>query len=122
MKITIIQTEIETAIRNYIGEMFTIREGMQIDIDLSATRGPEGFIANINVVPQNSGNQADQGGQDGGKGSTTTAATTTTTTASAAEPRTGPKTEAPVVSTRRPATAARAVPKADPVVAESPAP
>jgi hypothetical protein len=112
MKITIVQTEIETAIRNYIGEMFTIREGMQIDIDLSATRGPEGFIANINVVPRTG--ETDQTG-----GAVSTSTTTATTATSTSGPATTDKTDAPAA--RAPKTTTR-VPKADPVVAASPEP
>jgi hypothetical protein len=50
MQIKLIQTEIEEAIRNYIQDQVTVKEGMDINIDLSATRGPEGFIANVEIV------------------------------------------------------------------------
>jgi len=53
MQITIIQSEIETAIRNYIMSQITVREGQRIDIDLKATRGPEGYQAVIDIVPEN---------------------------------------------------------------------
>lgn len=54
MQITIIQSEIETAIRNYIMSQITVREGQRIDIDLKATRGPEGYQAVIDIVPDTS--------------------------------------------------------------------
>lgn len=52
MQITLVQFEIEQAITNYILEQVTVKEGMQIKIDLSATRGAEGFKATIDIVPQ----------------------------------------------------------------------
>lgn len=51
MQITIVQTEIETAIRNYILSQITVREDQRIDIDLRATRGAEGFQAVIDIRP-----------------------------------------------------------------------
>lgn len=52
MQITIAQTEIEAAIRNYILGQITVRENQRIDIDLRATRGPEGFQAFIDIRPE----------------------------------------------------------------------
>jgi hypothetical protein len=54
MQITIVQAEIETAIRKYIEEQINVRDGMRIDIDLSATRGADGFKAIIDIVPDTS--------------------------------------------------------------------
>ncbi len=54
MQIIIVQTEIEEAIRAHINRQINVREGMRIDIDLSATRGPEGFKATIDIVPDGS--------------------------------------------------------------------
>lgn len=54
MQIIIVQAEIEQAITAHILSQVQVREGMRIDIDLSATRGPEGFRATINIVPENS--------------------------------------------------------------------
>lgn len=51
MQITIVQTEIEDAIRKHILSQVAVREGNRIDIDLRATRGAEGFQAIINIVP-----------------------------------------------------------------------
>lgn len=52
MQITIVQTEIEDAIRKHILSQVAVREGNRIDIDLRATRGAEGFQAIINIVPE----------------------------------------------------------------------
>jgi hypothetical protein len=50
MRITINQDEIEEAIASHIMSQITINENMKIDIDLSATRGPQGFTATIDIV------------------------------------------------------------------------
>lgn len=50
MQIIIVQSEIETAIRNHILSQITVNEGTEINIDLSATRGAEGFKATIDIV------------------------------------------------------------------------
>ena len=50
MQIILVQAEIETAIRNYVNSKVKIQEGQDIRIDLSASRGPEGFRANIDIV------------------------------------------------------------------------
>ena len=47
MQIILVQAEIETAIRNYVNSKVKVNEGQDIRIDLSASRGPEGFRANI---------------------------------------------------------------------------
>lgn len=49
MKITIVQSEIEQAITNYINEQVNVRPGQKIEIDLAATRGSQGFTAEINI-------------------------------------------------------------------------
>ena len=51
MQITIVQSEMEEAITDYIRRQISINEGMAIDIDLRATRGAEGFQAIINIRP-----------------------------------------------------------------------
>lgn len=53
MQITIVQSEIEAAIRKYIQEQIVVRDGMKIEIDLRATRGDAGFMATIDIVPEN---------------------------------------------------------------------
>lgn len=50
MQITLNQTEIEAALREYVNGRVTIQEGVQIIIDLKAGRGPEGFTATIDLV------------------------------------------------------------------------
>jgi hypothetical protein len=58
MQITIIETEIKTAIRNHILGLISVREDMKIDIDLRATRGQEGFTAIVDILPEDpSGNK-----------------------------------------------------------------
>ena len=50
MQITIAQAEIELAITDFITSQINIREGMRIDVDISATRGVNGFTAIIDIV------------------------------------------------------------------------
>lgn len=52
MQIIIVQAEIETAIRNYVLGQLNVKDGHRIDIDLSATRGADGFKATIDIVPE----------------------------------------------------------------------
>jgi hypothetical protein len=52
MQITITQDEIETAIANFILSQVSVNEDMDINIDLKATRGDEGYTAVINIVPK----------------------------------------------------------------------
>ena len=47
--ITIAQTEIEDAIRAKVLEQISPKEGQEINIELRATRGPEGFTAIITI-------------------------------------------------------------------------
>lgn len=50
MQITLNQNEIEIAISEYIESQVQLKEGQQVEIDLKASRGPEGFTANIDIV------------------------------------------------------------------------
>lgn len=50
MQIILVQAEIEKAIRNYVNSKVQVNEGQDIRIDLSASRGPEGFRATIDIV------------------------------------------------------------------------
>lgn len=50
MQIILVQSEIEAAIRAYIAP-FIAAEGVRVDIDMSATRGTDGFKALIDIVP-----------------------------------------------------------------------
>ena len=52
MQITLIQSEIETAIKDYVHSIMHIKEGMEIDIELRAGRGENGYTANIDIVKQ----------------------------------------------------------------------
>lgn len=51
MQITIVEVEIKEAIRNYILSQISVHEDHEIHIDLLATRGAEGYTANINIAP-----------------------------------------------------------------------
>lgn len=51
MQITLIQSEIEQALKNYINDIMSVKEGMEIEIQLKATRGEEGTTAIIDIVP-----------------------------------------------------------------------
>ena len=53
MQITLVQNEIETALRNYVTSLLNVREGHRIDITLKATRGEDGSTAVIDIVPDN---------------------------------------------------------------------
>ena len=53
MQIIIVQSEIETAIRNYVLSQLNVKEGQRIDIDLKATRGESGATAIIDIVSEN---------------------------------------------------------------------
>lgn len=47
MEIKLKQSEIEDAVRSYLNGLFALATGATFSIDFQATRGPEGFIANI---------------------------------------------------------------------------
>lgn len=50
IQITLIQTEIEQAIKAYVLGQLAIREGQEIEVDLRATRGESGATAVINIT------------------------------------------------------------------------
>ncbi|AHC56579.1 hypothetical protein JJJA_0063 [Achromobacter phage JWDelta] len=50
MQITLVQSEIEQALKNYINEQVNVKEGMEIVIVLKATRGEEGTTAVIDIT------------------------------------------------------------------------
>ena len=50
MQITLIQSEIEAAITNFVTSQVNVRPEMRIDVDLTATRGANGFTATIDIV------------------------------------------------------------------------
>jgi len=52
MQITIVQAEIELAIKQYILSQINVREGMEVDIEMKATRGETGYQAFITIYPK----------------------------------------------------------------------
>lgn len=65
MQITLIQSEIEQALKNYINDIMSVKDGMEIEIQLKATRGEEGTTAIIDIVPQKP--KAARGGRSSGE-------------------------------------------------------
>lgn len=55
MQITLNQIEIETAIRNFVNEQVNLKPGQEINIELKAGRGPEGYTANIDIIAGTTG-------------------------------------------------------------------
>lgn len=51
MKLSLSQSEIEYAVRAYMHTLLNVAPGVTFNIDFAATRGPEGFTANIEMVP-----------------------------------------------------------------------
>jgi type IV secretory pathway VirB10-like protein len=51
MQIIIVEAEIKQAIKDLILNQMSIKEGMDVEIDLKATRGEAGFMATIDIVP-----------------------------------------------------------------------
>lgn len=51
MQVTITQPEIEKAIRSYITSIININEGMEVTIQIRATRGEDGTTALIDINP-----------------------------------------------------------------------
>lgn len=49
MKIQIVQSEIEEAVRDFIQKKIAVREDQEISMDFTATRGEDGLIANIDI-------------------------------------------------------------------------
>lgn len=52
MQIIIVQSEIESAIRDFVKSQINISEGMEITISLKAGRGDDGYSATIDITPQ----------------------------------------------------------------------
>lgn len=50
MRIFLVQAEIEQALENYISEQMSVADGKTFNIKIAATRGDEGFTAEINIV------------------------------------------------------------------------
>lgn len=49
MKITLVESEIREAIQAYVLGHFNIKEGMQISMEFTATRGSDGLTASIDI-------------------------------------------------------------------------
>lgn len=62
MRIIIVQSEIEEAIKAYINNQVDIKEGQTINIELKSTRGEDGATAEINIsaAPAKKGNTRTQ--------------------------------------------------------------
>ncbi|QIG76589.1 holliday junction resolvase RusA-like protein [Rhizobium phage RHph_I1_6] len=50
MRISLVQSEIELALERYIGEQLNVADGKAFKISLAATRGEQGFTAEIDIV------------------------------------------------------------------------
>lgn len=50
MIITLVQAEIEAAIKQYVEDLVNVKEGMEVSIDLRAGRGVDGYTATIEIV------------------------------------------------------------------------
>ena len=51
MQIILVQAEIEQALKDFITERITLTNGSTIQIELSATRGADGYKATIDILP-----------------------------------------------------------------------
>ena len=49
MKFTLVQSEIEQAIQDYIGKVITVKDGATVTVDLKNTRGTDGITAEVDV-------------------------------------------------------------------------
>lgn len=123
MQIKLIQTEIEEAVRNFIQEQVSVKEGMEINISFSATRGEEGLIASVEIARAD-----DAKGDQGGHTHTAERAPAPSAAPAAIAVAAGTAEVAPAApkATRRSASATAAAPtaapKPDPVVAAQPEP
>jgi hypothetical protein len=84
MQITLIQSEIEQALKNYINDIMSVKDGMEIEIQLKATRGEEGTTAIIDIVPQKP--KATRGSRTSGEIAAKPESVKTTATSAKAEP------------------------------------
>lgn len=50
MQITLVESEIKQALKNYINEQVNVKPGMEITVDIKATRGAEGNTAIIDII------------------------------------------------------------------------
>lgn len=54
MQITLVQTQIEEAIRQFVGSRLNLQIGETLDLDLRATRGDDGYTCVVTVNTNNS--------------------------------------------------------------------
>lgn len=73
MQLTLVQTEIEEALRQYVTNQVAVKDGKRIDITLRATRGADGYQAIIDIVSSDSPNASDAS-ESGGMSEATSAA------------------------------------------------
>jgi hypothetical protein len=50
MRVTLIQSEIETGIKMYLNSILNIQPGTRIEIEMAATRGNTGFTATVDIT------------------------------------------------------------------------
>lgn len=80
MRIILVQSEIELAIRQFVLSQIAIRDGQEITIDFKNTRGPEGATAEIDI--KSPAAEASASGNSSSAGSPVAAASTTQTPSS----------------------------------------
>lgn len=51
MQVTLVQSEIESALTDYVNNIMSVKEGMGISVTFKATRGEEGATAIIDILP-----------------------------------------------------------------------
>ena len=60
MRITLVQAEIEAALRAYVFSQINVAEGQDITIDFKNTRGEDGATAEINITKAAAPNEQPQ--------------------------------------------------------------
>lgn len=66
MQLTLVQTEIEDALRQYVTNQVAVKDNKRIDITLRATRGAEGYQALIDIVNSDAPNGSTSDGMSAG--------------------------------------------------------
>lgn len=102
MKIQIVQIEIEEAVRDFIRKQINVKEGMEITMDFSATRGADGLTAAIDISPAGTAGMADANAHT----NVTTGGTTGVAVGDDAHTTTGAADTTAAPATRRPRSAA----------------
>jgi hypothetical protein len=60
MKISIVQDEIEKAIKDYMGKFLRLEAGKGFKVDMTATRGQSGITADIEIVDAETKSQKEE--------------------------------------------------------------